>query len=288
MAKIGVILMVIKKAIDELGVYEAMRKYAGLGYKVAEISQVPMTPENVAEFKRACDDFGIKIGAMSAALAASARPPRMGPDGKPIVMPRQENLTDDYDKIVADCKALGCNYLRIGMLPVQYLQSEETLIEFARLADEMSDKLRKDGIYLYYHTHHFEFRKFNGKFALDIIRDNSTKIGFELDVHWIWRGGMDPVKFIQSYDGRVKLIHLKDYRIGALDFSKGPGAMSDIVQFAEVGEGTLDMPAIIEAGKTAGAEYFFIEQDNTYGRDPFESLEISANNLRKMGFGDMI
>ena len=39
-------------------------------------------------------------------------------------------------------------------------------------------------------------------------------------------------------------------------------------------------------GLAGGAEYFLVEQDDCYGRDPFESLKISRDNLVKLGFGD--
>ena len=39
---------------------------------------------------------------------------------------------------------------------------------------------------------------------------------FELDVHWIHRGGKDPVLILQDYADLVDLVHLKDYRIGPL------------------------------------------------------------------------
>ena len=297
MAKLGVILMVIKDKVQELGVYEAMRQYAEIGFKSAEISQIPMTPENVAEFKRAMDDFGFTVDSMTASLepmklpgGAPMRPGGMLPPGKDGKLPpirKMENLQDDYDKIVADCKTLGCHYLRIGMLPMQYAASKELLIEFAKKADAMAEKLEADGISLYYHNHHLEFAKYDGKTALEIIRDNSTKLGFEIDVHWCWRGGHDPVKVIKEFGSRAKLIHLKDYRIGQIDPSKGFAAMADIVQFAEIGEGSLDFPAIINTAKETGAEFFFIEQDNTYGRDPYDSLRISAENIKKMGFTDL-
>lgn len=32
--------------------------------------------------------------------------------------------------------------------------------------------------------------------------------------------------------------------------------------------------------------YFLIEQDDTYGRDPYESLKISHDNLVRMGCAD--
>ena len=63
-------------------------------------------------------------------------------------------------------------------------------------------------------------------------------------------------------------------------------SMNNIVEFAEVGEGTLDIPACIEAGLNGGSEYFLVEQDMTYGRDPFDCLKTSHDNLVKMGYGD--
>jgi sugar phosphate isomerase/epimerase len=54
-----------------------------------------------------------------------------------------------------------------------------------------------------------------------------------------------------------------------------------------VGEGNLDMKAIIEAGLAMGSKYLIIEQDDTYGKDPFESLAISADNLKRMGYQDL-
>ena len=56
------------------------------------------------------------------------------------------------------------------------------------------------------------------------------------------------------------------------------------VQFAEVGEGTLDMGAIIEQSLSSGARYFFVEQDDLYGRDVFDCLKTSYDNIVKLGY----
>ena len=63
-------------------------------------------------------------------------------------------------------------------------------------------------------------------------------------------------------------------------------AFNNIVEFAEVGEGSLPVKECIEAGLEGGSEYFLIEQDATYGRDAFESLKISRDNLIKLGYAD--
>ena len=285
MAKIGVQAMMLKDKFSELGAYETLKKVTELGYNYIEISQIPMTEENVSEIKRAAEDFNIKIAAMTAALEAF---PGMN----------MENLTDDFDKIVKDCKTLNCNYLRIGILPFHCMGNMTKIIDFTKKMNEVAERLLKEGIHLYYHNHHIEFEKYDGKLILDIMKDHADKIGFEIDVHWVYRGGIDPVKLLEDYSGKVALVHLKDYRIGpfdikALEFLK-EGKHKEFtqsfvgsIQFAEVGEGTLDFKSIIPAAIDSGAEYLLVEQDDTYGVDPFKALETSAKNLKEMGFGEL-
>ncbi len=279
--QVGVQAMMLREKFQELGAYETLKKVGELGYRAVEISQIPMTPENVDAMKRAQADFGVRIAAASASIAAGR--------------PGQESLTTHFDKIVADCHALGCNFLRIGMLPFECMGSLDKVLEFCKMANEAAEKLAGEGIRLYYHNHHIEFRKFGGVTMLDIIRENADLLGFELDVHWIHRGGYDPASIIRKYAGKVELVHLKDYRIGAMapsafealgkgDFGGFMAGFKDVVQFAEVGEGTLDMPGIIEASLESGAKHFFIEQDDLYGRDVFDCLTTSKDNLNRMGY----
>lgn len=269
--------------------YESMGKLTDLGYHCIEISQVPMTAENVAAFRRSIDELGMNVSSCTAAVA----PMFPGMPGEYLCNP------DDYKKIVEDCRKLSCDMLRIGILPMTCMGSYQKAVDFAKQANDFALQLKADGIDLYYHNHHVEFTRYNGKLLLDIIRDTAPDIGFELDTHWIHRGGFDPVKIIDRYAGRIRLLHLKDYRIGempmpegGLDFSnkegmaKFMGAFTSIVEFAEVGEGTLDTPACIEAGLRGGSEYFLVEQDDCYGRDPFDSLRISRDNLIRMGYAD--
>lgn len=278
---IGIQMSTIKDKISELGAYGTLKACAELGYHCVEVSQIEMTPENVAGMKKASEEFGIKIAACSAAL----EPMMPGMPG--------EYLVSDFDKIVADCKELNCDMLRIGMLPMTCMGSREKAVDFVKRADEMAARLKEEGIDLYYHNHHVEFVKYDGEYLLDIIKDNTKHMGFELDIHWIQRGGENPVEFIKKYAGRIRLLHLKDYRIGevkmpegSFDIKKFMTAFNDIVEFAEVGEGSLPVKECIEAGLAGGSEYFLIEQDSTYGRDQFESLKISRDNLIKLGYGD--
>ncbi len=53
----------------------------------------------------------------------------------------QVALQENFDKIVADCKTLNCNYLRVGMLPFHYIGSLEKSLAFAEKCDEMAIKI---------------------------------------------------------------------------------------------------------------------------------------------------
>jgi sugar phosphate isomerase/epimerase len=52
--------------------------------------------------------------------------------------------------------------------------------------------------------------------------------------------------------------------------------------FAEVGHGTLDIPAILTAADSAGVEWLIVEQDVCPG-DPFDSITKSYNWLKNHG-----
>ncbi|MFI3258148.1 MAG: sugar phosphate isomerase/epimerase [Spirochaetales bacterium] len=281
-AKIGIQMMIFRDLIAKEGVYDVMKKISNIGFSCVEVSQVDMNEKNVADLKKACEDFGIEIAALSAGIEP--------------MMPGMESLSTHFEKIVADCKTLNCNYVRVGMLPFNYIGSLEKSLEFTKKCDAMAEKLAEHDIQLYYHNHHIEFIKYDGSYLLDIIRDNTKKLGFELDVHWIQRGGENPVEYIKKFKGKLELLHLKDYKIiepnfadlDPRDMAKFLQAFNDVIRFAEIGEGSLDFPAIIEAGLETGAKYLLIEQDDTYGKDPFECLALSRANLIKMGYENML
>ena len=225
--------------------FEVMGRLTDIGFHCAEVSQVPMTKENVAGFRKAIDELNFNFSS----LTASIDPMFPGMPGEYLSNP------DDYKKMVADAKTLDCDMMRIGMMPMNAIGDVNKCIDFAKQAEEYALKLKEDGIDLYYHNHHMEFIKVNGKYLLDLLRENAPHMGFELDTHWIHRGGENPVEFIKKYAGSVRLLHLKDYRIANVempDMSKGfdmqafaTAFFDRPVQFAELGKGNLPLKASV-------------------------------------------
>ena len=285
---IGVQMSTIAPAkMPSFDAYDVMAKLTDIGFHCAEVSQVPMTKENVAGFRKAIDELNFNFSSLSAAVA----PLFPGQPGEYL------SNEDDYKKMVEDARTLDVDMFRIGMMPMNAIGDVAKCIDFAKQAEEYCHKLKEDGIDLYYHNHHIEFMKLeNGKYLLDVLRENAPSMGFELDTHWIHRGGENPVEFIKKYAGSVRLLHLKDYKIANVempDMSQGfdmkafaNAFFAQPVRFAELGAGSLPLKACIEAGLEGGAEYFLIEQDDSYGRDPFDCLKDSRDHLIELGYAD--
>ena len=283
---IGVQMSTIAPAkMPSFDAYDVMAKLTDIGFHCAEVSQVPMTKENVAGFRRAIDELNFNFSSLSAAVA----PLYPGMPGEYL------SNEDDFKKMVDDAKTLDVDMFRIGMMPMNCIGNVEKCIDFAKQAEDYCAKLKEVGIDLYYHNHHIEFMKLeNGKYLLDVLRENAPSMGFELDTHWIHRGGENPVEFIKKYAGSVRLLHLKDYKIANVEMPdmSGPDGMQKFVsaffdkpvRFAELGAGSLPLKECIEAGLAGGAEYFLIEQDDSYGRDPFDCLRDSRAHLVELGY----
>lgn len=278
--KIGVQMMMLKAQIAEHGMYAVLKKLHEMGFSAVEVSQIDMTPDTIAQMQRAQKELGMEIAAMSCGVD----------DLSPGYPYPGDSLAHNFDKIVADCKAVHCPILRIGMLPMSHATSPEKMMEMGQIMESYALRLKEHGIDLYYHAHTFEFHRWQGKPILTHMMENTTALGFELDSHWMWRGGVDPVAYLRLFSGRVRMQHLKDYRIGMIpegfEMKRGLDVFGMLEQFAEVGEGCLDMKSIIDTGLESGSEYFMIEQDMTYGRDVYKSLAISRDNLIRLGYGD--
>ncbi len=134
------------------------------------------------------------------------------------------------------------------------------------------------GLRFGYHNHAFEFPPIpdgEGRRGLDIIlgETDPRHVLWEPDVYWIKKGGADPAAMIREYAGRVPITHLKDM------------TGDERATFAEVGEGTLDWPAILDASESAAVEWHCVEQDRC-DRPPLESVRLSLEHLRSWGMGD--
>lgn len=197
------------------------------------------------------------------------------------------NLPDigrDREAFIEACHTLGCDEIMIGTMPVEFRETPEGYIEAIRRMNDLGRELSASGIFLSYHNHAQEFRRFrNGKTGMDLLYENldPAVVHFMLDTHWVQAGGGDIIQWMEKCRNRMQYIHVKDYRIGPANYLTGIGQVDK--QFAQVGEGNLPWPLIIKTGLAQGIKAFIVEQDFPYEEDPFDCAEISFRNLRGYG-----
>lgn len=187
-------------------------------------------------------------------------------------------LWNDIDSVIEQHKLWNCKHVAIGAMPKEF--REEGEVGFKRFAAEGSkigEQLHAAGLTFSYHNHSFELVRFGKRTGLDIIYDESDPryLQAEIDTYWIQHGGADPAAWVRKMNNRMPAVHLKDMVVLANETSHGEQIM------AEIGEGNLNWPAILQACKDIGVEWYLVEQD-TCQRDPFESLKISYNNLQTL------
>lgn len=260
---------------------ESMRKIREIGYSVVQVSSVGDIGDAV--IKDICDDNGLSICNTHVGV---------------------DQLLDDIDGVIAQHELWDCRHVAIGGMPLENRDSEAGFRSFAAIANGIGERLADAGLTFSYHNHSFEFLKFGGRSGLDLFFDETDPryVLAELDTYWIQHGGGDPIAWIDRMAGRMPVIHLKDMvmlpaphppapsptrregekKVPPSSWGRDLGRGRPEQAMAEVGEGNMNFPGILEACQRAGVEFYAVEQDICQ-RDPFESLAISYSNLRAMG-----
>jgi sugar phosphate isomerase/epimerase len=233
---------------DFAGTMAAVR---AIGYEAVELAGYGNL-KSALEVRKVLDGQGIVAVATHANLAA---------------------LENSLPRLIEDSYTLGSRTIVLSFLPEPRRSTLAGWRESAKLLEGIGAACRDCDVDLAYHHHHFEFQKFDGTYALDILWQNTDPrfLKAELDTFWIRYAGEDPAGYITRLTGRTPLLHLKD-------MLPRPDR-----RFCEVGIGTLDFPSILAAAEASGVQWGIVEQDSTYDRPPLESLRISFENLKRLG-----
>lgn len=282
--RIALQLMTVKDYVAEHGIIQALKRMSEIGIHYAEMSKIPPVDQLFMDIAAAQKEYGVSVvaytGLIDLPIAESYEPKPVG-----------EYLDCDYDSIVRHARIIDAKYIRTNMMPRVMREGYDSVMCMSETMNEYGRRLREDGFRYYFHTHHFEFERHQGRYLLDLLLENTDPdyVGIELDVHWAHRGGVDELEWIRKIAGRCELLHLKDFRIKTPRGAKReyPYNRFANIELAEIGDGNLDFPAIIREGIACGSKYLIIEQDETYDRACFDSVALSAENIRRMGFADL-
>jgi sugar phosphate isomerase/epimerase len=224
-----------------------LRAVAATGYESVEIAALDDTP--ASELGRLLDETGLRPIAEHVGI---------------------EQLRSDPVRVGDRMEVLHCPRVIVPWLPEDNRRTPDDVRGFASELNGIGRQLAERGIRLGYHNHAFEFEPLDGTTVWDVLlAEVSPEIELELDVFWASVGGRDPVETIRSAGTRLRLLHMKD---------RGAGAEPRDVP---VGEGTLDIPGIVRAGREAGVEWYVAEQDEP--RDPLANVATSYRYLASLG-----
>lgn len=184
-----------------------------------------------------------------------------------------EQLETNLDAVAGYYGEAGVSHLVCPYMPDTRRKTAADWKKQATILAGIGAQLRTKGFTFCYHNHDFEFQKFDGVTALDILFSNTDarSLASELDTYWVQFAGDNPVTVMHKYSGRLPLLHCKD-------MTAGPER-----KFAPVGSGILDWKAIFQAAVKVGVKWYIVEQDNCYDTPPLEALRTSLENLKKMG-----
>jgi len=207
------------------------------------------------QFKEILDQHGLRTPAMHVGL---------------------DTLRNNLGDTAEAAHILGQQYAGIAAIPED---ERRTLDDYKRMADEFNvigQKAKALGLRFYYHNHGYGLKEMEGKVPFELIVEHTdpSLVYLEMDIFWTTAGGADPIKYLDKYAGRYKLMHVKDMK-KQVRFSGDGGSPQQWIELfpniTDPGSGVLDLENILSHANKSGVEHFIVENDVIV--NPKESLE---------------
>jgi sugar phosphate isomerase/epimerase len=232
-----------------------------IGYRNIEPNDYwGLTPE---QWKQILDDVGLKVSGIHHGIP--------GNGGDPAAAVDQEDITT----LKSYLDVFGLDY---SIINYAGWTTEAEWNTFYESLTAYVDALHTAGIKVGFHSHNHEYAHFQDAESRSVTKNKrvydkivQTVDFVEIDLHWSFRGGMDPVQAIKEYtdgDGRyhqykdkLRYLHMKDISLLYRDGNDTP------FRFEELGGGTINWPEVVKAGKEQGVKYYIVEQDADYMPD---------------------
>ncbi|MDL2208374.1 sugar phosphate isomerase/epimerase [Parabacteroides sp. OttesenSCG-928-O15] len=252
----GLQLYSLREMVKDAGIRPVIEAVAKMGYthvETANYSDGKVYGLAPAEFKKLCDDNGLKC--TSAHL------------GQSFSKEKETEVMAWWDKAIETYDQIGVKYMVQPSMPVN---RETTLDDIKMYCDYFSAvgyKTAAASIAFGYHNHSFEFRKIDDQLIYDYMLNNVSKnhCFFQLDVYWCQQGGYDPVEYLKKYADQFKIIHIKD--------AKEIGASGD-----------MDFQAIFNQMKANNVKDWYVEVEQYTNNNPLESVQQSYDFLKAASY----
>jgi sugar phosphate isomerase/epimerase len=217
---------------------------AAAGYRAVELAGLPDTAPG--ELARLLDEAGLRAVAAHEGI---------------------ERLRHDITAVADRMAEVGCRRVIVPWMPEEDRGTADDVRRFAAELGGFAEALAGRGMRLGYHNHAFEFGPLDGTTVWDVlVAELPPVVELELDVYWAAVGGRDPAAEIRANPERIRLLHMKDLAEAAEPHD------------APAGDGNLPFPEIVEAARSAGVDWYVVEQD-----EPADALDDIGRAFRYLG-----
>lgn len=243
------------------GARNAFRLLKDLGYSYVQTAgNYPNIP--TADLKTCADEAGIKIISTHFVW---------------------DKIWEDMETTFKFHETLGTNVIGVPSMPAWARNDLEGLNKFIDQFNELAKICAARGFRLTYHNHSFEFKKLpDGKTFYDhLLEKLDPSICFDVDVCWVYMGGIDIYDLLERLEGRVFMLHLKDIlACKAVAFNADGKQLNHLPERIEVGCGNINFTRIIKAAEAVGCKYFVVEEEVYSTGNSLDSIRISAENIK--------
>ena len=188
------------------------------------------------------------------------------------------------DHHVSNCRFLreaGGMYLQIIDKKPKHAPTAADYKRLGQMLTELGKQTADLGIPLGYHNHMGAMGQTPEEVDRVMDASDARYVKLELDIAHYFEGGGDPAKAILKYSDRLLFLHLKDVK----PLAAAAGVKRDY-QFAELGQGTVDLNAVLRAlNRVKFRGWAIVELDGPTDstHTPKQSAEVSKEYLLNAG-----
>jgi sugar phosphate isomerase/epimerase len=193
-------------------------------------------------------------------------------------------LDEKWPGVLEAAQVVGHQYIVCPWIDDE-VRKQNRWKEAAAKFNKAAETSKKAGIQFAYHNHHFEFVKVDGKYAYDILLEETDPklVQMEMDLCWMNIAGQDPINYFDRYPGRFPMVHVKDVKKIPPKQDDRPVNFDNVFpEMTSVGNGVIDFKKIFAQSDKAGIKHYFVEND--YPKSEFEDIRASYEYLHKLQF----
>ena len=146
--------------------------------------------------------------------------------------------------------------------------------------------LRAEGVKLVFHNHVGTYVESEEETSRLLDVTDPALVGWCLDCGHLAYGRGDTLRMLERHGSRVGYVHIKDVDAGLLRASREHGwSFQDALKqyiFSKLGQGAVDIPAVVRALKERGYEGWLVVEQDTTSENPTDVARENRQYLEAM------